>query len=332
MARVPWIDRAAKCAAVVLILLLAPGYVYEHRADNLAARQHPMRGVLIDLGGYRLHLYCLGSGRPTVVLDAGFVDSLEQWDLVQPEVAKSTRVCSYDRAGSGWSDLGSKPRNASHEALELHTLLTRAGERSPFVVVGHSYSGLIALIFASSYRSETEGMVLVDSVAPDEMSQFPAKRFVIPSYQILLLRLAAVWGGPRLIGLCGATGAIPDCPRFIRAEMDNLKAYGESHREAGEITGLDKITLVVLAHDPRVGLAGPRDDAFESVWNRWHEMTRLSSNSSFVEVSGVGHEIQTDQPEVVTGAIVRVVEAIRSSDTQEAAGIRGTISPTPTRQ
>lgn len=82
-----------------------------------------------------------------------------------------------------------------------------------------------------------------------------------PSYQILLLRLAAVWGGPRLIGLCGATGAIPDCPRFIRAEMDNLKSYGESHREAGEITGLDKITLVVLAHDPRVGLAGPRDDA-----------------------------------------------------------------------
>jgi len=240
------------------------------------------------------------------------VDSLEQWDRVQPEIAGSTRACSYDRAGSGWSDRGPEPRNAGHEAIELHELLSRAGEHSPFVLVGHSYSGLISLIFASRYRSETAGMVLVDSVSPRELTDFPSKRFVIPSYQILLLRAAAMWGGPRLIGLCGATGAIPDCPRYVAAEMDNLKWYGDSHREAGKTNDLGTLPLAVVAHDPRIGLAGARDDAFESAWNHWqHEMTQLSSHSIFVEATGVGHEIQTDRPETVIGAINRIIEETR---------------------
>jgi pimeloyl-ACP methyl ester carboxylesterase len=167
------IHRLVQWAAVLLLLLLVAGYGYERQADARAARQHPRKGELVDIDGYRLHLYCEGTGEPAVVLDSGFEDSLEQWDRVQPDVAKLTRVCSYDRAGSGWSDLGPKPRTAEREAAELHTLLHRAGVNGPYIAVGHSYSGLIALLFARTYSGEVAGLVLDDSVYPQETVKFP---------------------------------------------------------------------------------------------------------------------------------------------------------------
>jgi len=91
-------------ACVVILLIAAIGYCYDRLATSSDKTQHLLKGQLVDLGGFRLHLYCTGRGKPTVVLDAGAFDSLEQWSLVQPEVSKFTQVCSYDRAGIGWSD------------------------------------------------------------------------------------------------------------------------------------------------------------------------------------------------------------------------------------
>lgn len=307
-----WISRLGKALACLLLVLTATGYFYERRADAEAARGNLLKGKLVDVGGYRLHLDCQGSEAPTVVLDSGFLDSLEQWDKVQPEVAKFTRTCSYDRAGIGWSDIGPKPRTAEHQAIELHTLLNQAGEHSPFVLVGHSYSGLIARMFASMYPTEVRGIVLDDVVAPEEMTEFPPERSVIPSYQIQLIRIMAPFGLPRLIGLCNPTGAKPDCPRFITAEMDNLVSYGESHAEVNRTKDLGDLPLAILAHDPNVGLSGRRDEAFEAAWARWQRnMMRLSTASTFVEAVGVGHEIQTDKPTLVIEAIARVVSASR---------------------
>lgn len=124
-------------------------------------------GRLIDLGGYKLHLDCRGKGSPTAVLSAGAGDFSFDWALVQPEVAKFTRVCSYDRSGEAWSDLGPKPRTAHQEVYDLHRLLAAGGESGPYVVVGQSLGGMIARIFASQYPKETAGLVLVDSFQED---------------------------------------------------------------------------------------------------------------------------------------------------------------------
>jgi pimeloyl-ACP methyl ester carboxylesterase len=123
----------------------------------------PPPGRLLDIGGYRLHLLCSGppSARPTVVLSAGGGDFAVDWSLVQRPLSDSARVCSYDRAGYGWSDPGPYPRTLRQEASELHAALVAANEARPYVVVGHSIGGLVARLFAEAYRADVAGVVLV---------------------------------------------------------------------------------------------------------------------------------------------------------------------------
>ena len=123
---------------------------------------------MIDLGGFRLHLDCAGSGRPTVVFDAALAGSSISWTYVQPAVAEFARTCAYDRAGFGRSDRGPLPRTAGRLADELHALLVRSGEPPPYVLVGHSFGGLVTRIFAARYRSVTAGLVLVDPAHPED--------------------------------------------------------------------------------------------------------------------------------------------------------------------
>jgi pimeloyl-ACP methyl ester carboxylesterase len=110
----------------------------------------------------------MGEGTPSVVLDAALGGSSVSWSWVHPEIAKATRVCSYDRAGFGWSDAGPIPRTAGRMADELRSLLNRGGVPPPFVLVAHSFGGLIARVFASRYRAEITGLVFVDSAHPED--------------------------------------------------------------------------------------------------------------------------------------------------------------------
>jgi len=141
----------------------------------------PPRGKLVDIGGWRLHLNCTGEkhpGQPTVVLEAGVGDFSVEWSLVQPGVARFARVCSYDRAGDGWSEFGPYPRTYRQIVYELHTLLSLAEERPPFVVVGHSYGGWLVRLYQSTYPAEVVGMVLVEAGADDPWRMMPDGKLV----------------------------------------------------------------------------------------------------------------------------------------------------------
>jgi pimeloyl-ACP methyl ester carboxylesterase len=136
----------------------------------------PAPGRLIHLGGWRLHLHCSGeraAAQPLVVLEAGAGDFSVDWSLVQPSVARFARVCSYDRAGTGWSDLGPRPRTMQQIVWELHELLARAGERAPFLLVGHSYGGALVRMFQREYASDVAGLVLVDAQSDDPLRLLP---------------------------------------------------------------------------------------------------------------------------------------------------------------
>ena len=125
-------------------------------------------GKMVDLGGYRIHLYCTGSGEQTIVLSPGGGDFSFVWYLVQQQVQTFARVCSYDRAGSAWSDPGPQPLTFRQEAYELELALKLLGEKGPYILVGHSLGGLVVGTFAEGYPDETAGMVLVDATSPDD--------------------------------------------------------------------------------------------------------------------------------------------------------------------
>ena len=125
-------------------------------------------GRLVDIGGRSLHLHCRGGGAPTVVIETGLGDFSFDWTLVQSRVERFARVCSYDRAGYAWSDVGPSPRTFDQLNLELHDALARAGERRPFVLVGHSFGGGPVRRYVERYREESAGLVLVDVIGEDQ--------------------------------------------------------------------------------------------------------------------------------------------------------------------
>jgi pimeloyl-ACP methyl ester carboxylesterase len=172
----------------------------------------PPPGTLVDINTHRLHIWCAGDGTPAVVFDAALGGSSLSWTLVQPAVARFTRACSYDRAGFGWSDAGPLPRTAGRIAHELHQLLRAAGVPPPYVLVGHSYGGLVMRLFASHHATEVAGLVLIEPAIPEE--------WVDPTDQ----QRALIARGVRLCGY-GATAARRGLARVVSG-LVNLGAPG----------------------------------------------------------------------------------------------------------
>jgi pimeloyl-ACP methyl ester carboxylesterase len=163
------------------IVFVLSSAVMTAQAQDSSRAPFPPPGRLIDVGGWKLHLDCIGAktgSQPTVILESGIGDFSVEWSLVQPGVAKFARVCSYDRAGDGWSEMGPFPRTYRQIVYELHTLLERAGERAPFVLVGHSYGGWLVRAYQATYPADVAGLVLLDGGSDDPMRQLPSGALV----------------------------------------------------------------------------------------------------------------------------------------------------------
>ena len=244
----------------------------------------PVPGRLVDVGGYRLHLHCTGTGAPTVVLLNGLGETSPQWARVLPPVADKTRVCAYDRAGQGWSEDSSNPNDATTAATDLHELLAAAGESGPFVLAGHSSGGVHALTYTHLYPSQVAGLVLLDSASPNQVKVVTTFN---GEYQVMRRGLAAAptlfrfgvghlmqaLGVPDLPGNAGQqAAAFADSPRGwagMRAEQVELPtAFAQSQA----LTSLGDRPLVVLTAkanvDSKPGWATAQD-----------QMAALSTNS-----------------------------------------------------
>jgi len=152
---------------LILLCLFAPPASSGAQQSTAAP---PPTGRLVNVDGHRMHLYCTGQGSPTVILQIGSGAFSFDWGLVQPEIAKFTRVCSYDRAGDAWSELGPQPRTLRQRVYELHTLLANAQISPPFVLVGHSGGGYIIRLYQAQYKSEVVGMVLAECGHEDSLA------------------------------------------------------------------------------------------------------------------------------------------------------------------
>jgi pimeloyl-ACP methyl ester carboxylesterase len=168
-----WIRRGLVWLVAGLLALAVIGAIYQVVATQIDQRAYPPPGEMVNVNGHLMHINCVGRGSPTVILESGLGNMSADWANIQPEVAKTTRVCSYDRAGTGWSEPGPTPRDPKQIAHELHTLLGKAGIDGPYVLVGQSFGGLYVRMYADLYPKEIAGMLLVDSSHPDMWTRMP---------------------------------------------------------------------------------------------------------------------------------------------------------------
>jgi len=276
--------------------------------QDLAATPPP--GQLVDIGGYRLHLWCTGDGAPAVILDAGLGGTSAGWGFVQPDVARFTRVCSYDRAGMGYSDSGPSPRTARRIAKELAELLAGSGIAGPVVLVGESIAGFNARMFASDHPEHAAGLVLVDASHEDDAHEVPGiARFVPLLSTIGVFRLLGVSFGQPIESLA------PSVRQYARATMFRASGYQAAADEIihiretiSEVKGSRRrLTIPVLV----VTGAGGADEN----WRRLQQdQASLSERGCLITAQQSGHVVAIDQPRVVVDAIRTVVEIVRGQD------------------
>lgn len=306
-------------AAMMVLLLLGTlaGSWFESHVAARDAKRFPMRGQLVDVGGYRLHLYCTGAGSPTVLLSGGFVDTLEQWKFIQSEIARFSRVCSFDRAGLGWSDAGPMPRSSGQIVKELHTALVNAGISGPYVLAGHSFGGMDMRVFAGEHPDEVAGVLLIDSINPDHYRWEPARGFR-SEVRFWFYRYLAPFGITRLLGEC-RSGPRP-CPEFVDTWHAMWEARTLSAHEALATSSFGNTPLIVIARDPLyyVRLADkPERPEWEPQFARGQmELTLLSHNASFMVARNTGHQIPRDKPELVVDAVKELVGQSRAQSPQ----------------
>jgi len=325
-----WIGYLLAGLAGLVVLLAIVGAIYQSVESSNDLRTHSPPGRLIEVNGYKMHLYCVGDGSPTVILESGLNDSWLYWYKVQPAVAKSTRVCSYDRAAVGWSDVQPEPPDSRNIALHLHSLLNNAGVKPPYILVGHSIGGIHIRVYQNMYPSDVVGMVLIDSSHPDQMKRFPSKLMKWSALQRLefkLVELAMPFGIPRFFGLlCGGGPAeIRDMSRtlecqtrWIETQQTELNNFDNSAAEGRTTGSLGSMPLVVLSRDPdKGGLPGiiGADVAKQTdmAWGQMQEeLSRLSTRGSHMVAKGAAHYVQLDRPDLVIDAIHLVVDASRA--------------------
>jgi pimeloyl-ACP methyl ester carboxylesterase len=314
---------------LVLVLLLA-GVVFQFVMTRIDARRYPAPGEMVDVGGYDLHLYCTGEagGAPSVVMDSGLGGTVLDWQLVQPEVAKFARVCTYDRAGMGWSDPGDQPRTSQQIVKELHTLLGNAGVvEGPYVLVGHSFGGTNMQVYASHYPDEVAGMVLVDSALEDEkavtltQSLQPSPVLLKIYATIGLTRLPYTLGGepPGLTSpeLEDEQVAISSHRKHVFAVADETSSLQESFNEnrADPMSLGNKPLMVLSAGSVQLtgtGLSQEQVNLIDELHSDSQAaLTRRSENAKQIIAEDSGHYIQVERPALVIDAVRHVVEATR---------------------
>ena len=293
-------EKAMKLKMLTLVVALAA-------AMGLLACSQAANGEVdekVDIGGHSLHLYCLGEGSSTVVIDVGWAESYTSWQFILERLSHETRVCAYDRAGYGSSELGPFPRSTQQISDELKMLLEQAGIEGPYVLVGHSLGALNVQLFVHQHPSLVQGAVLLDP---------PPLRFIADARFPELYHMAEL----QAIELEGAAEAVRQSAEpEERAKADYYQTLASEHEmmatESVEqilaIRSFGDMPLVVVGSGKPNPVFGDSAEAFQQFWiEQSRELAAKSTNGTFVLADESGHHLHVDVPDLVLDAIREVV-------------------------
>jgi pimeloyl-ACP methyl ester carboxylesterase len=319
-----WLKRTALFMIFGVFLLATAGSAFQAIATSADRRSFPPPGQMVDAGGFQMHISCMGEGSPTVVLEGGGGTNSLAWFLVQPEIAKSTLVCAYDRAGMGWSDPGPGPRDGRRIATELDTLLHAAEVPGPYVLAGWSYGGLFIRAYTDQFPDQVAGLVLLDGTHPDVWTRAEAGQ---AQYQ----NDSKIYAGMRVFARFGLLRffEIPFTAPPDSLPIENVPQWKAAHSTTRFIDTTEAESRSILATMAQVRQAGHLGDlpvmvvtagenrGADGQWQAFQSelASSLSMNSAHRILEGAGHPSLIFDPQYSQGssrAIVHVVEAVRN--------------------
>jgi pimeloyl-ACP methyl ester carboxylesterase len=335
----------------LVVLTAIVGASYQALGNRADARRFPQQGKSVSLGpafnNLALSIDCRGQGSPTVILDSGLGVPAIGWNPVQTEVAKFAHVCSYDRAGYGWSGATSAPRTSIQIAKELHALLEAANEKGPYILVGHSFGGYNVRVYNGQYPNDVAGMVLVDASHEDQNDRMPPamQAFMKKTVEQLkrqemlapwLIRFGIVRFSQRNQG--EAPGVSKEFgqemlylqmqPKFIEASASEMGSFVESANEVRAAGNLGDKPLVVLtagksadASQLPPGIPKKEFDDFHTLWVNDLQVkeAHLSTRGERIMVPDSTHMIPFERPDVIISAIHSVYNAANVTTTTAAS-------------
>ncbi len=308
--------RAARSTVAFFAVLGAisiAGMAYQAIADHRATSALQPPGRLVDVGGRKMHLACAGAGSPTVILEAGGLGGADQWRAVQPPLAALTRTCAYDRLGVGFSARARGERDGARLADELHQLLARAGEKPPYLMVGHSVGGRVVRLYAAAHPDEVRGLVLVDSPPDGLLASLPrtaARMRRAARLGRVLVRL----GFLRLADPFHLDGTPAFALTYRGAFFDTvdgiLDAWARTDEELLAAPPPPDLPTVVITHGRPGDFAGPdmidpaEAEAAERVWQAGERaLAARSTRGRLVVAERSGHAVPLEQPELIIEAV-----------------------------
>lgn len=326
---VRWTRRIGLGTSLVILVLAGIGAAYQQVTARADVRQYPPPGRQVDVGDFTMHLHCTGRGSPTVVLEAGATGFAQTWGWIQPKLATSTRVCSYDRAGMGWSGGAGTQHDGMAIARNLHALMAAAGETGPYVLVGHSLGGSLVRIYAEHYPGEVVALGLIDPSHEDQLDRFPsgfAKDFSRFRQMLKTASGLAHVGVLRATNLIGKNAeGLPEqdygtarmfasSPRHLRTSYDELATWDATMDATRANRSLgDRPLVVVSAPEP---MAGMTPEMIEVTQVMHAELATLSSRGQHHVLPGMTHYsvlMQREHAEKVAGILLALIDDARTT-------------------
>ncbi len=320
--------------SVVLLLagFMVLGTVWNITAHDRSVAAHPAPGRMYNVNGYKMHMWCMGQGSPTLLIESGLGANSAMWQRVQPGLANTTRVCAYDRAGLGWSEPQPGPRDSDHIVDQLHALLQVADIHGPLVLMGHSGGGFFIREYATKYPQDVVGLIFIDAGTPRLQlrgsKELQAENFKIPWPKVIAGDVLVNMGATRLVGKCktvepthnwgaGIVQAEMDCFPPVGTDLKELEAVAPDGEETYK-TGPYTFPVLIISQtwsDPLImpHFSTPKLDAEAiQLWNNLQEeMKGLSPDSRRIVARNTGHLIMAQRPDVLLKEIPPFIERIR---------------------
>ncbi|WP_433744501.1 alpha/beta fold hydrolase [Paenibacillus amylolyticus] len=309
-----------------MLLLIGAAFLYEWFASSQAKKNFPPPGTLVQVGGYQLHIHKQGSGSPTILMEAGSGETSLSWRDIPTELAKHATVVTYDRAGYAWSESASTERTGANIVQDLHAALMKENIRGPYVMVGHSLGGMYARLFAQTYTSEIQSLVLIDARPEDdeqntkallEQAQFQGNP---PAFLLSLLKVSGtfrLFPDFMLDGLVAKqdrdtfVNVIATLSYFHAKEEEALHAHSTEDAIRDQTLGAIPVRIIARGRPQDYASAGiPIEigQKLESIWQSGQrKMLNISKDSRLITATRSGHMVIHDEPELVVKTIIELM-------------------------